>query len=133
MGSRILLKLYDSNGKDLMKTLPVGGPNVEPNTDLQKQKLRKACEDFEAIMVTYLFKSMHETTLKADTEEFGSGRDLYEGMMDEAVASQLSHHQGLGLGKLLYQQLAHGLELKRVSDSAEGSVDLSSSSSEPIE
>ena len=116
-----------------MKTLPVSGPSIEPDTDLKKQKLKRACEDFEAIMVTYLFKSMHETVMKTETEEFGSGKDLYEGMMDETLASQLSHHQGLGLGKLLYQQLVHGLETKKLDNSIENTVDLSSSNSEPIE
>jgi peptidoglycan hydrolase FlgJ len=95
-----------------MKVISSNMTGIESKTDFQKQKLKKACEDFEAIMVTYLFKSMRESTLKAETEteEFGSGKGLYEGMMDETLANQLSHHQGLGLAKLLYQQLAPGLE-----------------------
>jgi Rod binding domain-containing protein len=92
-----------------MKSISAAGVGMEPQTDFQKQKLKKACEDFEAIMVTYLFKSMRETALKADSEDFGGGgKDLYEGMMDETLATQLSHQGELGLAKLLYQQLAPG-------------------------
>jgi peptidoglycan hydrolase FlgJ len=92
-----------------MKVDPLKGPQIGADTDdFQNKKLRKACEDFEAIMVTYLFKSMRETAMRAEPEadEFGSSKGLYEGMMDETLASQLSHQEGLGLARLLYHQLA---------------------------
>jgi peptidoglycan hydrolase FlgJ len=98
-----------SHGDGQMKIASTDGPGITPNKELHQQRLRKACEDFEAIMVTYLFKSMRQTSLKSDTEEFGSCKDLYEGMMDETLATQLSHQQGLGLAKLLYEQLAPAL------------------------
>jgi peptidoglycan hydrolase FlgJ len=98
-----------------MKLTPTNALNPKSGIDLKKLKLKKACEDFETIMTTYLLKSMHETVQRAETEEFGSGRDLYEGMMDEAVANQLSHTQGLGLAKLLYKQLAGNLETRKAS------------------
>jgi peptidoglycan hydrolase FlgJ len=97
-----------------MKVNSLRGLQIEPDSDFQKQKLKKACEDFEAIMVTYLFKSMRETSMRSEPEgegeEFASGKGLYESMMDEAVAGELSHSQGLGLAKLLYKQLAPGLK-----------------------
>jgi peptidoglycan hydrolase FlgJ len=96
-----------------MKLNPAGELDAQSGTDLKKVKLKKACEDFETIMTTYLLKSMHETVQRAESEEFGSGRDLYEGMMDEAVASQLSRTQGLGLAKMLYKQLAPSLEARK--------------------
>jgi flagellar protein FlgJ len=98
-----------------MKLMPTNELNPQSGIDLKKLKLTKACEDFETIMTTYLLKSMHETVQRAETEEFGSGRDLYEGMMDEAVANQLSHTQGLGLAKMLYKQLASSLETRKAS------------------
>lgn len=82
--------------------------------DLKKLKLKKACEDFETIMTTYLLKSMNETVMRTESEAFGSGRDLYEGMMVETVAGQLSHSQGIGLAKLLYQQLEPSLETTKL-------------------
>ena len=98
-----------------MKLTPTQELDPKSGTALQKLKLKKACEDFETIMTTYLLKSMHETVQRAEAEEFGSGRDLYEGMLDEAVATQLSHNQGLGLAKMLYNQLATNLETRKAS------------------
>ena len=96
-----------------MKVTPTNGLDPEAGKEIKKQKLKKACEDFETIMTTFLLKSMHETVLRTESEGFGSGRDLYESMMDEAVAGELSHNQGLGLAKLLYKQLAPTLETKK--------------------
>jgi peptidoglycan hydrolase FlgJ len=115
-----------------MKVISTSGPGIASNKELQQQKLKKACEDFEAIMVTYLFKSMRQTCLKTDTDEFGSGKDLYEGMMDETLATQLSHQQGLGLARLLYEQLSSAMETKEVNISLNGSKDSSSSTLEPM-
>jgi peptidoglycan hydrolase FlgJ len=100
-----------------MKVNSLKGPQIEADTnDFQKEKLKKACEDFEAIMVTYLFKSMRETALRAEPEsdEFGSSRGLYEGMMDETLANQLSHQEGMGLARILYHQLAPLLDGQKI-------------------
>jgi flagellar protein FlgJ len=106
-----------------MKALGVNGPGVASSRETHQQKLKKACEDFESIMVTYLFKSMRQTALKADTEDFGSGKDLYEGMMDEALATQLSRQDGLGLARLLYEQLSQTMDFGEVNTSLNGSKD----------
>jgi peptidoglycan hydrolase FlgJ len=117
-----------------MKVVSISGPGpgIASNREIQQQKLKKACEDFEAIMVTYLFKSMRQTALKTETEDFGSGKDLYENMMDETLATQLSHQQGLGLARLLYEQLAQGMEYEEVNTLLNGSKDSSSGTFEPM-
>jgi len=82
-------------------------------TSLKQKELKKACEEFESIITGYLLKSMRETVSKADNGEDGQARDLYESMLDEALAKELSHRPGLGLAKTLYKQLAPLLEGKK--------------------
>jgi peptidoglycan hydrolase FlgJ len=89
-----------------MRTKPLQGMSQEHHAVQEQAKLKKACEDFEAVLTNYLFKSMRQTVAKAEPEGRDQSLELFEGMMDEAVANQLSHQSGLGLGKLLYQQLA---------------------------
>jgi len=86
-----------------------------PGTHLaaaEQTKLKTACEEFEAILTNVLFKSMRETIPKAEPEGSDHAQELYESMLDDAVAQQLSHGPGLGLGKLLYQQLSSQLKPK---------------------
>ncbi len=80
---------------------------------IEKSKLKGACEDFEAVLTNILFKSMRETIAKAGIEAHDNAMELYESMLDETVAKELSHGPGLGLGKLLYQQLASQLKPQR--------------------
>lgn len=79
--------------------------NTEHQVVLEKAKLKNACEDFEAVLTNILFKTMRESIPKGDPESRDSAMELYESMLDETVAQELSHGPGLGLGKLLYQQL----------------------------
>jgi peptidoglycan hydrolase FlgJ len=79
--------------------------NSEHQAVLEKAKLKNACEDFEAVLTNILFKTMRETIPKGDAESHDSAMELYESMLDETVAQELSHGPGLGLGKMLYQQL----------------------------
>jgi flagellar protein FlgJ len=72
----------------------------------KKRELKKACEDFEAIITSYLFKSMRETVPQSDEEEDGQAKDIYESMMDQSLAKELSHRPGLGLARTLYKKLA---------------------------
>ncbi len=72
--------------------------------EAEKQRLRKACQEFESIMNQYMLKSMRQTVVRA--EEPGQGREIYEEMMDEALASEMSKCGGKGLSELLYHQLA---------------------------
>ena len=78
----------------------------------EQKKLKTSCEEFEAILTNVLFKSMRETIPKANHEEGDNSRELYESMLDDAVAQQLSHGPGLGLGKVLYQQLSSQMKSK---------------------
>jgi flagellar protein FlgJ len=72
--------------------------------ETQKNRLKKACQEFESIMTNYLLKSMRQSVMRA--EEPKQGRDMYEGMMDETLAGEMSKSGGQGLSELLYQQLA---------------------------
>jgi peptidoglycan hydrolase FlgJ len=96
-----------------MKLSSVHGVSGTPPAAKEQQKLKGTCEEFEAILTNILFKSMRESIPKADPEGADHAMELYEGMLDDAVARQLSHGPGLGLGKMLYQQLSSQVKPRR--------------------
>ncbi|HBZ53915.1 MAG TPA: hypothetical protein DEO88_00790 [Syntrophobacteraceae bacterium] len=71
----------------------------------EQKKLKGACEEFEAVLTNIMFRTMRETIPKGDQDSHDSAMELYESMLDETVAKEISHGPGLGLGKTLYQQL----------------------------
>jgi peptidoglycan hydrolase FlgJ len=71
--------------------------------EAQKRRLHKACQEFESIMTNYMLKSMRQSVLKADAPD--QGREMYEGMMDETLAGEMSKTGPRGLSELLYREL----------------------------
>ena len=69
------------------------------------QKLVKVSKDFEAIFIRYLLKSMRDTVPKS--EFFGHSREqeIFGSMRDEELAKGMAKAGGIGIGKLMVDQL----------------------------
>jgi flagellar protein FlgJ len=76
----------------------------------REAKLKKACSDFEAILFYQLLKTMRQTIPKSGLLSNSYGKDTYEMMFDQKIADDLAKKgQGLGLQKILYNQLSKQL------------------------
>jgi len=76
--------------------------------ELKKKRLRETCEEFESILMQYLLKSMRQTVMKAEEPE--QARAIYEAMLDESLAREISKNQSTGLAAILYRQLLPALK-----------------------
>lgn len=68
----------------------------------EQKKVMQACTDFEAMMIKKMLESM-QTSVKMFGSGFGG--DFYQSMFQDAIAKQMAE-QGLGIGRLLYQDIA---------------------------
>lgn len=68
-------------------------------------KLKKACCDFEAMLLTIMLKSMSSAT--ADVGFLGKTHEsrLVRSMTDEYLAAQIARNRGMGLGDMLFEKL----------------------------
>jgi flagellar protein FlgJ len=72
----------------------------------REKKLKKACADFEAMLVFQLLKTMRQSIPKSGFLKPSQGKDIYEMMLDQKIADNLANKgQGLGLQKMLYNQI----------------------------
>ncbi|MBU0675097.1 MAG: rod-binding protein [Proteobacteria bacterium] len=74
--------------------------------EVRDTKLRKACGDFEAMLLNQLMQTMRKSVPEGGLFGDSFAGDLYQTMQDEAVARQLAEGQGAGLGEILYRQLS---------------------------
>ena len=72
----------------------------------EKLQLQETCREFESVFVAYLLKEMRATVDKSGLVDGGQSEQLYQSLMDTEIAREISHAGGLGLAKMLYQQLA---------------------------
>ena len=73
------------------------------------KKLKKACSDLEAIFVNMMFKQMRNTVQKSDLIDGGSAEEMYEDMLFDKYAEEVSKGKGTGLGDMLYRQLSKNM------------------------
>jgi len=68
--------------------------------------LKKACKDFESILVSQMLKSMRESVSKTDLFGSSEKEEMFQGMLDNEIAQQMSEKSGFGLGDAIYAQLS---------------------------
>lgn len=69
--------------------------------------LKKVCEDFESIFVNMMMKSMRQANEieGSDLTEKSKGREIFEGMLDDELSKKVASGGGMGLAKVMYNQL----------------------------
>lgn len=72
-------------------------------------KLQKVCQDFESIFVNMLMKNMRSTVSEGGFIEKSHAREMFEGMLDEEISKEISKGQGIGLAKMMQEQLSKNI------------------------
>ncbi len=79
--------------------------NTQPKGASRDEKLREACDEFEAIFTQQLLSAMREATMESGLMPKSSGEKAFESMLDEQRSLQMAKSGSLGLGEMIYQQL----------------------------
>jgi peptidoglycan hydrolase FlgJ len=80
----------------------VSGSRLNP----KDAKLKKACADFEGILLNYMFEAMKKTVGEGGVFGNSFRKDMYESMFTQAVSTTLARGKGVGLGEALYRQVS---------------------------
>lgn len=75
-----------------------------------EKELKKACNDFEGIMMNMMYKEMKATIQKSSLIPKDSGTDIFNSMLDDKLMEEASKTQGMGLADILYKQLSKQLK-----------------------
>lgn len=68
--------------------------------------LKKACQDFEGLMLNMMYKQMKATVIKSDLIPGDIGRDVFESMLDDKLVEESTKTRNVGLADMLYKQLS---------------------------
>lgn len=83
----------------------------------EEQQLKDVCADFEAIFIHMMLKSGRSTVPDSGFIEKSNGTKMFEDMYDQEMATAMSKSEdgGIGIAKMLYEQMKLGLNNRRVS------------------
>ncbi len=68
--------------------------------------LKEACQEFESIMLSMLYKQMKATVVKSDLMKDDPGMDIFQSMEDDELMERASKTGSFGLAESLYKQLS---------------------------
>jgi len=71
----------------------------------EQRKLKATCREFEAVMINQMLSQIHSSS-KGGMLDGGSAMRTYRSMMDDALARDIAHGEGMGVADVLYKQLA---------------------------
>ena len=83
-------------------------PDVKGKGD--EAKLREAANEFEAIFIQQMLKTMRKTSLESDFIKKSEGEKIFRSMLDEHYAILSAKSGRLGMGEMIFQQLKSNLK-----------------------
>ena len=104
--------------------------NRGQSADEQRQALREASRQFEAVFLNQMLKAMRETVGDGGLIEKSQGEEVFQGMLDEEWSKSLAgRHGSRGLSEVLYRQLARQMGLEE--QSAPNNTELPAAAASP--
>lgn len=96
----------------------------------KSKKLRDACEKFEAVFISKLWKEMRKTVPK-EGYMHSKHEDKYLSMFDREFAEKMASSGGIGLADMIYEQLSE--KLKNTSrETLSGGVNVKPLAAQPV-
>ena len=83
-------------------------PGMNPNavdSFARREKLKRACEDFEALFIYQLLKAMRSTLPKDKYLGGGIGQGVFFSLLDQHLSQKISQAEPLGIAQMLYRKL----------------------------
>jgi len=80
--------------------------NILKNKPKSQHELQKAAQDFEAVLLNMVIKAMWKTIPESGLFEKNNSTQIYEGLMHSSLSEEMARNGGMGIAKVLYQQLS---------------------------
>ena len=103
-------KPIDKTVQSLDRPTPVSQPGGKK---VDREKLKKACADFEALLLARMLKLMRQSIPQNGLLGSSPGTEVYQSLMDQELAKSMSQRGGVGLGEVLYRQVLQREEKAR--------------------
>ena len=87
-------------------------PPIDKKTKDLKS-LRKSSQEFEALMLNEMLKSMRKTVPDSGLFQKNNSTEIFRDMLDSETAKAASRGKGLGIGEAMYKQMAKVVEKKK--------------------
>ena len=103
--------LEQSNRKNhLSRSNKKSAKKQDNKAQIEDAKLKKACSDFEGVLLNFMFQSMKKTVPGKGIFSGSQQKDMYESMFYQEISNKFARDRGIGIGDALYRQLKGKLD-----------------------
>jgi len=85
---------------------------LRASSEFGKDASKNEMEKVKSVFINKLFESMRKAIPKSDLFD-SSAMDMYQSMMDQEMAKELSKQKGMGMGEMVYNDLSRMNKLLR--------------------
>jgi peptidoglycan hydrolase FlgJ len=71
-------------------------------------ELKKACEQFESLLLNFMIREMRASVPESGLFPKSMADEIYTGMLDEKYADEMARNGGIGLSRMIFDQLKGG-------------------------
>ncbi len=87
-----------------------GNSNININDVNEKsphdlKRLREVSEDFEALLMNQMFKSMRQSVNKTELIDGGMAEDIFEDMLYDEYSKSFAKSRKLGISEMIFNQM----------------------------
>ncbi len=87
------------------KDKSVDGTEMTDYRKRELERLQNAADDFEAILINQMFKSMRQTINKTELMHGGTAEDIFEDMLYDEYSKEFSKTKKLGISEMIFEQM----------------------------
>jgi len=92
-------------GEDMVNGIASDSGLTGLHNDVKYTGLKRACAEFESILITYMLKSMRNTVVEDGILGKSNEGKIFNSMFDEKLGLGIAKSGGIGLGKMLFEKL----------------------------
>ena len=89
----------------MLKGITVNQSLMGSHKDAWNNRLKRTCTEFESIFITYMLKSMRNTLVEDGLFGKTNEAKIVKSMFDEKLALGIARGGGIGLGRILFEEL----------------------------
>ena len=95
---------FQTDARDIGRRLSKAGSTADDATRSDAD-LKSASEQFEALLLNLMIKEMRATVPESVLFNHSMAEEMFTGMLDEQMAVKMAASGGIGLSRLIFDQL----------------------------
>ena len=85
----------------------------KPSASADKKALKKSCQDFEALFIQSVIKTMRKNVPESGLFKKNNATSMFEEMLDQEMASTMARTQSIGIADQMYRQMEKIMDSKK--------------------